>query len=158
MTAEKEDRTSVQDVIRQLAQSVLPDSSLFVLDIRVRGSRGSAQVEVIVDGDHGVSIDQCAEISRELMFLLNVKEVFLADFRLSVSSPGVDRSFELPRQYRKSVGKRLSLVVRLGDGVEGALEGVLKAVGDDSFVLETPGGETTVEYGDVVRAKVKLPW
>ncbi len=147
-----------EDRIRDLAQSVLPDASFFLLDVRIRGQKGVAQVDVVVDGDEGVSIAECAGISRRLQASLTVAGVFPDAFSLTVSSPGVDRPLTLPRQYRKNLGRPLSVVRRDAHGQEERVEGRLKDATDEDFILETQEGDRAVQYDDVLQARVQLPW
>lgn len=147
-----------EERIWELAQSVLPDASFFLLDVRIRGQKGSAAVDVVVDGDRGVTISECAEISRRLQASLTAAGVFPEAVFITVSSPGADRPLILPRQYRKNVGRPLSVVCRDAQGEEVRLEGRLKAATDEDFLLETQEGDRAVQYAMVLQSRVKLPW
>lgn len=147
-----------EERIWTMAHSVLPDGALFVLDVRIRGQKGTPVVDVVIDGDRGVDIGTCAQISRRLQATLAVAGVFPQGFSLTVSSPGADRPLVLPRQYRKHVGRPLSVVLRGESGEEVPLEGMLKEVADDHFLLETQEGDRAVQYDIVSQARVKLPW
>src|ERR1700759_5288806 len=55
-------------------------------------------LRIVVDSDHGVSLDEAADVSREISAVLDASNV-LGDFpyTLEVSSPGVDRPLTEPR-------------------------------------------------------------
>ena len=80
---------SVDELVRQEVASLLQDYECFVVDIRVRGHKGSRVVEVFLDGESTVSVDLLARFSRDLEGRLD--EVIEGGYRLDVSSPGADR-------------------------------------------------------------------
>ena len=113
--------------IRALAEAHLEGTSGFLVDVVV--SDGS-NIRVIVDHDENTSIEFCMGLSRHIEGSLD-REV--QDFSLDVTSPGLDQPLKLQRQYLKNVGRDVAVMP-----VEGAkLEGELKAVEEDHFVVQT---------------------
>lgn len=116
--------------IRKLAEeNVSPDK--FVVEVLVSGKKIPIRVLVIVDGDHGITIDDCAELSRTLSKEFEERNFFGDDnYVLEVSTPGLDHPLKLKRQYYKNTGRNLKVV-----GKETTSEGKLKEVTDDKIVL-----------------------
>ena len=104
----------------------------FLVDLEISPS---GQVSAFVDGDEGLSLDDCVKISRTLQAILDAEPDVAEQYALEVSSPGVSRPLKLIRQYPKHVGRTLRL--ELADGRK--LEGVLTAVGPDMLALDIPG-------------------
>ena len=100
------------NVIALVKEKIAERDDLFVVDVKMH-SNGT--LEVLVDGDQGISIQDCAEISRYVGFQLEEKDVIPHAYRLEVSSPGIDRPLTMVRQYRKNVGR--SVQVSLHDGI-----------------------------------------
>ena len=50
-------------------------------------------LRVYIDRDGGVTVDDCAEVSEQIGRILDVEEVIPYEYRLEVSSPGMDRLF-----------------------------------------------------------------
>ncbi len=111
-----------------------------------------------VDGDSGVTVDQCAEISRALDSLLRVEGVIDEDTRLDVSSPGLDKPLVLQRQYAQHVGRDLCVEMLPAADDSRILDGKLVDVGEKSIKMETEDGTCDVKYDFIKTAKVKLPW
>ena len=86
---------------------------------------------VIIDGDDGVTIDDCASLSRVLSKEFDDR-AYLGDdnYLLEVSTPGLDHPLKLKRQYFKNIGRNLKVVQK-----EGMAEGKLREVTDDKIVL-----------------------
>lgn len=129
----------------------------FVVDIQVRGRKGSRVVEVYLDGDYGVNVDDMASLSRELAFLLDTEDLIKGKYHLNVSSPGDDRALLLERQYRRHVGKKLLVLVnREDDGIW--TEGQNLGVKDGVLTLQTKKGAEEISISDISKARIKLPW
>ena len=86
-------------------------------------------VRVILDGDNGVTLQDCLDASRAIEFNMD-REVH--DFSLEVMSAGLTEPLTMPRQYRKNVGRTLELL--LNDLSE--VQGELLSVDDDKITLE----------------------
>jgi ribosome maturation factor RimP len=112
---------AVEQALRDLVASLFPD--VFIVELAL--TRGPKSVLlVLVDTDEGITIDQCARISRKFSAWLEENDPFDFPFSLEVSSPGLSRPLKLPRQYQKNVGRRLKVKVIGGTSVSGLLESV----------------------------------
>ena len=108
--------------ITRLVESHLQGREIFLVEVAVKpGNR----ISVYIDGDHGVTIEDCRELNH---FINESLDRDAEDFDLTVSSSGADRPLKLPRQYAKNLGKWLDVVTKAGEKFSGV---VLKV---------TPGG------------------
>lgn len=145
--------------VRALVEEVLSGTPHFVVDVEVRGSTGSRVVTVYVDSDGALGVDTLADISRDLSFLLDTENVIDGAYRLTVSSPGVDRPLRLPRQYRRNVGREVRVHFRLPESEKMTEKaGTLTEADESGIVLSLPNGPLAIPYGDILWAKVQLPW
>src|SRR5688572_13969425 len=78
-------------------------------------------IGVFIDGDEGVSLDTCTQISRILESILDEEPSLGGIYELEVSSPGVSRPLKFLRQYLKHVGRTLRIEKTDGSKVEGKL-------------------------------------
>ena len=104
--------------IREVATRHLEGTSLFVLDVHVTAGK-VARIRVVLDGDRGVTIEDCTLVSRELNE--KISGLGVDDYHLEVTTPGVDQPLKLPRQFPKHVGRNLKMVFRDGKVVQGKL-------------------------------------
>ncbi len=154
------DRPTSSERVHALVEEVLAGSAHFLVDLEVRGAKGSQAVDVFIDSDETLDAKTLASISREVAFLIDTEEAIVGRYRLTVSTPGVDRPLKFPRQYKKNIGRDLRVHYRKPDG-EGNAEvlGTLKAAADDAIEVSVKGGGTQrVSYSDILWAKVQLPW
>jgi ribosome maturation factor RimP len=114
--------------IRVLVEEVLKESDKFLVDFVVQqGDR----ITVFIDGDNGVTIDDCQYLSRAIE---NHFDRDREDFDLTVSSAGLDHPLRTERQYRKNMGREIQVNLHEGSPVEG----ILVRVDTDSVELEHP--------------------
>ncbi len=109
----------------------------FLVDVSVSSKKGPGKVLVIVDGDQGINIDSCADISRKLSKALDESNIMGANYLLEVSTPGVDHPLKLKRQFPKHIGRKLKL--KMTDG--SSREGRLTLVEDEKLLLEQETGQ-----------------
>lgn len=119
------------ETIKALAEKHLPDENFFIVDVISKGISGKTKVLVLLDSDTGITIDDCANLSRSLSEDIELEELIDVAYILEVSSPGLDHPLSSVRQFRKNIGRRLK--IRLNDN--SMVEGELKAVNDDAIVL-----------------------
>ena len=146
--------------IKLLAESCLKDKSHFVVDVIMPTKKGTGKLVVLVDGDSGFGIDDCATLSRDLSAKLDEEEVIEGKYLLEVSSPGVDQPLVLLRQYSKNIGRVVKVQTRDGRQVEGKLIQVI----EDSITLEQESGKgknkliktVQIPYGDIIKTLVTI--
>jgi ribosome maturation factor RimP len=110
--------------ISKLLDGVLPADDLFIVNVNVSESAVKQKVTVVADGDNGISIDQCAFISRRLG--KRIEEAYGEDipYTLEVTSPGADQPLLYPRQYKRHIGRKLKVTLQDGSEKTGTLEAV----------------------------------
>ena len=114
--------TLSSDLLQRLAEAALPaDQGLFVLDARVSDSPVRPKARVVLDGDDGVGIDECARVSRAINRQLEELLGEEASYVLEVTSPGADQPLTLPRQFPRHVGRTLHVTRVDGTTVQGEL-------------------------------------
>jgi len=72
----------------------------------------------------GVTLEDCANVSREVSTILDVEEVVPGgEYVLEVSSPGLDRKLMKPADYRRFTGSMVKLQTREPVGAEAKSKG-----------------------------------
>ena len=120
-----------ETLIATLAEEFLKEKDLFLIEIILKHGANGTKVLVIVDGDSGVDVEQCAKLSRYLGNQLEEKEIFDDKYTLEVSSPGLEHPLKLHRQYIKNITRDVKVTT-----LEGAIiKGKLKEVHQDDIVV-----------------------
>jgi ribosome maturation factor RimP len=120
----------IEQRVKELVEEKIADrDDLFIVRIRMQQN---GILEILLDGDQGISIDDCVAISRHVGFHLEEENVIDRAYRLEVSSPGLGTPLLLLRQYAKNIGREVR--VKLVNGNKE--EGVLIAATQDKVTLE----------------------
>ncbi|RYE18587.1 MAG: ribosome assembly cofactor RimP [Sphingobacteriaceae bacterium] len=121
---------SIEQQVKNLVEEKISDRpELFLVDIKMHTN---GNLIVLVDGDQGIGIQDCAAISRHVGFHLEENNVIEQAYNLEVSSPGIDFPLKSVRQFQKNIGRNLHL--KLTDGSE--KEGKLLAADEEGITLE----------------------
>lgn len=149
-------KTKLKNTISELAESVLANSDLFLVDVEIKGARETV-VWIYVDAEErGVNMDECAEISKELGFLMDAHELFNRQYRLNVSSPGLSRPLTDRRQFPKNTGRKTRVKYKEeDDGNYLKEEGILRDVGPGQITIEMEdGSRKSIMFKQLVEAKI----
>jgi ribosome maturation factor RimP len=143
--------------LRQLLEPVAQGKSAFIVDITLRGEGRHQLLDLFCETDTGITISQCAEISREVLPLIESSGILGESFRLDVSSPGVGTPLRDRRQYRSNVGRLMSVKYRDGEEVKEA-EGDLVEFTEDRIFLKTRTASMELGFDSILEARVKIRW
>jgi ribosome maturation factor RimP len=109
--------------IRKMTEPQLKNDQ-FIVDIVASSRSGPKKISVILDGDSGISIDDCAEVSRQLSKHLDESSLIDDNYTLEVSTPGLDQPLKLKRQYKRNIGRKLKVKKVDQSLIEGKLSNV----------------------------------
>jgi ribosome maturation factor RimP len=148
----------IADRVRALTEEVIAGTSYFLVDVEVRGHKGTRVVEVYIDSKENFGHDDLAVVSKEVGFLLDVEDVVDGSYKLELSSPGIKRPLKMPQQYQKNVGRTLR-VRYTNNGDEEIVVGDLMDADDNEVELELSSGERLqLPYQSITQARIELPW
>ena len=117
--------TFKEKVTQQVEKALEVNPSLFLVDLQISDT---FKVTVAIDGDNGVNLQDCIDISRFVDNNLDREE---QDFSLEVASAGVSSPLKSVRQYKKNIGRTLKVKTTAKE----ILEAKLEAVNDDFITL-----------------------
>lgn len=109
---------NIEQRVRELVEEKIADRpDLFIVRIKMNGNK----LVILMDGDEGIAIQDCAAISRHVGFHLEEENAIDEAYNLEVSSPGIDLPLTMERQYQKNIGRTVALKFVEGEKKEGKL-------------------------------------
>jgi ribosome maturation factor RimP len=136
-----------------LIEPVTAAAGLDLESVRMSVAGKRRLLRIVVDGDHGVSLDDAADVSREISAMLDEASALgEVPYTLEVSSPGVDRPLTEPRHWRRGVGR----LVKVKVAGEGTVEGRILAADADGVTLELAKGERRFELGELGAGAIQI--
>jgi ribosome maturation factor RimP len=145
-------------VIELVEEKISDRPELFLVEVKMLPNN---KLIIHVDGDEGISIQDCAAISRHVGFHLEEENTIEKAYNLEVSSPGVGEPLKLKRQYEKNIGRELS--IKMADGE--LKEGKLLEMNDTSITIEAKVKEkgkkaqlveTSIDFDNIIETKVLI--
>ena len=147
----------VEKRIRELIEEKLADRpDLFIVEIKVVNN---IKVTILLDGDNGIGIHDCALVSRHVGFHLEEENLIDQAYNLEVSSPGLDTPLILERQFQKNIGRMVELKLKEGKIAEGKLlqsdeQAIIIMASVKEKGKKAKEVETTINKNDIVEVKV----
>lgn len=102
-------REALLETIQSLLDPVLDDLGLELVDLEFKpGGRGQV-LRIFIDRPGGVTLDDCALLSREFGTILEVEDPIASAYHLEVSSPGIDRPLKKEADFQRFAGERVRI-------------------------------------------------
>lgn len=103
-----------------------------------RLSRGKhTGLKVYIDAEAGISVDDCARVSRQISSLLDVEDPIPGEYILEVSSPGMDRRLFTKAQFEEFAGVLVHISLRRAYEGRKRYKGLLAGLEGDDVILRT---------------------
>ena len=133
-----------------LAEGLLEKQSIFLIDLVITDA---FKVIVTLDGDNGVALQDCIDVSRYIDSNLDREE---QDYSLEVASVGVGSALKLVRQYKKNIGRTLKVKTTSSEEIEAKLT----MADDEKITLEWQAREPKkIGKGkETVDKKLEIPY
>ncbi|MFN0728199.1 ribosome assembly cofactor RimP [Polaribacter gochangensis] len=149
-------KKKIQDLLEEALEE---NQSLYLIELFFLPGN---KIQIVIDGDQGVSLSECIRINRSIEGNLD-REV--DDFALEVTSPDIAEPLKVKRQYIKNLNRIITVKM-----IDKKVEGTLTEVNKDNIIISWKArepkpigkGKVTVEktetiaYSDIVEAKVKI--
>ncbi len=137
-----------------MAQSLTDDMAFELVDAVFASERGRWVLRVYIDKEGGVTLDDCAKLSRELGTLVEVQEIIDHPYSLEVSSPGLDRPLKKEKDFRRAVGMKIRIKTIAPIEGQKRFVGQLQEVRDGMLVLLVEDKPIPVSMVDIERANL----
>ncbi|MCC5858171.1 MAG: ribosome maturation factor RimP [Ectothiorhodospiraceae bacterium] len=140
--------------LNELFQPVLDAMGYELVGVEYKPGRREGLLRVYIDTADGVTLEDCERVSHQLSGLLDVEDPIRGQYRLEISSPGLDRPLFTPEHYQRFAGQQVR--VRLRELWEGRrkLQGELLGFQDGRILLRENGMEYAVPSELVDRANL----
>ena len=149
-----------REAARPVAEKVALPLGVELLDVRWTGGGSSRTLRIVVDRTGGVSVQTCADFSRQFDLLWEAENARPRDFGLEVTSPGPDRPLATERDFVRVVGRWIE-VQYTGEQARRTVTGQVHSCADGLLHLRCLGGssgdeetEMTIPLASIERAKV----
>jgi len=136
----------IVDKVFLFAEPLLSEMCMDMIDVEFRVERGRWTLRIFIDKEGGVTVDDCARVSRELGDLIEAEDLINYHYALEVSSPGLNRPLKKEEDFVRSIGKlvkiRMSTPINNRRNFAGRLTdlsgGMIDLLVDDKNIVHLP--------------------
>lgn len=137
-----------------LVEPVLDEMGFELVDVQYLSEHGKMVLRIYADRDGGITLDDCALLSREIADLLDVKDILQHEYVLEVSSPGLNRPLKMEKDFLSAVGRKVKIkMVRPLNGQRN-FTGKLRGFQDGILHVETVNNLFLLRWQDVEKANI----
>lgn len=154
--------TNLRDTVKERLLPLIKDQNLELVDFEFSPSGSKSLLRIYVDKPEGITIDECANLSRKVSDFLDMENLIPHRYNLEVSSPGLDRPLVKREDFMRKVGEKVRVFLK--QPVDGKLDlvGEIKKFQEETVYLSTesegaePAGseEKAVPFKNVLKAKI----
>lgn len=148
---------TLEDKINQIVKPICEANDLYLVGVKAKGNPANPVLQIFADSEMGITLGQCEQLSRLIQDELDTDDSIYGNYRLEVSSPGLDRALVHDFEFKKNLGKTLSVKMKTAQG-DKTLTG--KLVEFDEKIIKIESGEEviTIRREEINKAKVKVQW
>ena len=151
MTAE------ILDRVRTMAREILEFAGMELVHLEMKREPGGLLLRVYIDKEGGVTLEDCARVSRQLSVQLDVEDPIEGRYTLEVSSPGLDRPLHSDRDFERFAGRQIHLSTRVPLDGRRNFQGRLDGLVDGSVQMTLEGGHrVAIPRDQVAKARLEI--
>ena len=145
---------TLEQNLQEMLQGTVEDLGCELWGIECQRTGRFMTVRLFIDKEGGVTVDDCADVSRQVSAILDVEDPIADKYNLEVSSPGLDRPlFTLP-QFERYIGQDISVHLRIPVMERRKWQGKLERIENDMVTLIVDGQEQVLVFGNIQKANV----
>jgi len=136
--------------VRELAEPIINEQNLELVDIEY--SRG--KLRITIDKGKGIALNDCTRISREVGYILEIRDVITHPYHLEVSSPGLERPLKTPRDFEIFLGRKVNIITSELLNGQRNFSGTLKLIQGGNVHLDIEGKYWEIPLTSIGKAKL----
>lgn len=145
---------SLEQKLKDLLQPVVEDLGCELWGIETQQMGRALTVRIFIDKENGVTVDDCADVSRQVSAILDVEDPIADRYNLEVSSPGLDRPLFTLAQFSQYVDAIVAIHLRIPMANRRKWQGKLISVDNDMITLDVEGKPEQFVFGNIQKAHV----
>ena len=148
---------SVEERVKEIAAKAAAKNEVEFVHCEIVGAKRNMTVRVYIDKPGGVSVEDCAAVSRSMDETLDADDLIPSAYVLEVSSPGLERELYSLDDFKKFVGQKVKVKLSTAIGGQKVFIGhIADTNGHDILLKEKTQGEIRFPYSEVVKANLRV--
>ncbi|AXH83455.1 TPA: ribosome maturation factor RimP [Haemophilus influenzae] len=145
---------TLEQNLQEMLQDAVEDLGCELWGIECQRVGRFMTVRLFIDKDGGVTVDDCADVSRQVSAILDVEDPIADKYNLEVSSPGLDRPLFTLLQFERYIGQDIAVHLRIPVMERRKWQGKLERIEKDMITLIVDNQEQILVFGNIQKANV----
>ena len=147
-----------EDELRELILPLCDENNIMLHDLRIHSGGKNRLIKLTVDTERGITLSECQQLTKQVNDLFFRKNVFSGNYRLEITSPGIQKPLEFPFEFRRNIGRDIEVFYLEGDEIK-VRDGELKKYNETYLSIQQKNGESvSIPLERIKEAKIKLRW
>ena len=146
----------MQTALNNLIKNTVEGLSFILWGYEYRPHGETALLRIFIEKDEGISVDDCAKVSRQIGAVLDVENIIPVAYILEVSSPGMDKVLFTPEQYQEYIGETLKIRTRTPIDERRNFKGPLLKTSETVVHIKVDNQEFEIPFESIDRARLVL--
>ena len=141
--------------IHSKIEEIVTAQGFVLIDLSFRGDNHLRIIEVFIDSEKGITTDDCELVSKSINEAIQIEGLIESNYRLDVSSPGVERPLKFLVQYGKHINRKFEVEYKDGEEIKKIIGKLIRLEGEELFFAEKDF-ERKINFQAIVKAKVLI--
>lgn len=147
----------MNEKIREIATAVAAENGVELVQVEEKGTGKSRTLRVFIDKPEGVTIEDCAGVSRQLSDLLDAEDLIHLEYTLEVSSPGLERELYSLKDFERFAGSLAKVKTLTPINGQRHFRGrITRVAGEIVFFDDRTNGAVSFPYEAVAKANLEF--
>jgi len=142
-------KKSIEASVQKMVEDIINTSEIELVDIEYVKEGPFKYLRVYIDKPEGITVDDCADLSRALNKKLDDADLIQEQYFLEVSSPGLERPFKTDSDYQKNIGELVNINFYKPIDGKKSVEGILIEKHENNIILKLGEENITIELKDI---------
>ncbi|QXC57032.1 ribosome maturation factor RimP [Vibrio mimicus] len=111
-------------------------------------------LRIFIDHENGITVEDCAEVSRQVSAVLDVEDPISVVYNLEVSSPGLERPLFKPAHYEQFIGHEVSIVLKMAVANRRKWKGFIQSIEGETVAVMVDGQEENFALSNISKANL----
>ncbi|SHO55291.1 ribosome maturation factor RimP [Vibrio quintilis] len=146
--------TGLERQLTELLQAPVIASGYELVGLEFIRAGAHSTLRIYIDHENGITVDDCAEVSRQVSAVLDVEDPISVAYNLEVSSPGIDRPLFNAGHYEQFIGHEVNIVLKMAVENRRKWKGVIQSVDGETIVITIDGQNEQFALSNISKANL----
>jgi ribosome maturation factor RimP len=143
-----------RDKLVKLLEPLVEQLGFELADLELRTGARDGVLRIFIDKLDGIGIEDCEEVSRQVSAILDVEDPVQSNYRLEVSSPGLDRTLTKPAHFLRFMGQDVKVKLRFPLDGRRNYRGALQGADEETIEVEVDGELFSLSLATIESARL----